>query len=250
MDREIRSLPEVAADAEFQQRLKSAFVEGEFAEQPKAAIPIWRWLALPAAAVLIVVAILAVNRGPVFRAVDAYGDGMVTIDGEPTPTADLARLTQSLTPGSTVAVPNEAGIDVAAGDVMLYEIVGGTEMTLPESPGRWFGRAVECSVFVGELRLMTGEEFTGSTFTAYTPDGMIQVTGTLLSIQCDEGGTCVCVLEGTAQVGTDETDLEPVSPGFRKIMLKDGTVEIIPVKPMHRDGVLDFESRMKDQIAR
>jgi hypothetical protein len=38
----------------------------------------------------------------------------------------------------------------------------------------------------------------------------------------------------------DKQDLETVTPGYRKIMLKDGTKEIIPVKPMHRDGVLNF----------
>ena len=89
-------------------------------------------------------------------------------------------------------------------------------------------------------------EFAGTELRVYTPEGLVVVTGTLLSVQSDEGGTCVCVLEGTAQVGVDEDDLEPVTPGYRKIMLRDGTKEIIPVKPMHRDGVLDFQKRAGD----
>jgi ferric-dicitrate binding protein FerR (iron transport regulator) len=73
---------------------------------------------------------------------------------------------------------------------------------------------------------------------------MVVVTGTLLSVQCDTLGTCVCVLEGKARVGVDESDLEIVTPGLRKVMMRDGTKEIIPVKPMHRDGVLDFDDRV------
>jgi hypothetical protein len=39
-----------------------------------------------------------------------------------------------------------------------------------------------------------------------------------------------------------------VEPGYRKVMMRDGTVEIIPVKPMHRDGVLDFDKRVGQHI--
>ena len=48
-------------------------------------------------------------------------------------------------------------------------------------------------------------------------------------------------------VGSDSLDGH-IAGTFSKIMLRDGTVEIIPVKPMHRDGVLDFDQRLGDRI--
>jgi ferric-dicitrate binding protein FerR (iron transport regulator) len=249
----VRELPDAEPDAEFRERLRSAFVSGEI-DSPDAAAapeapaarpsrasaraPWWRWL-VPVATAMAVIAVFMFNRGPALEVIEATGE--VTVGGRPL--ADATPL-----PGATVEVAAGATLDIAAKGSAIYEVVGGTRMTLPESPGRWWGKAAACSLFVGELRLKTGAKFAGTELRVYTPEGLVVVTGTLLSVQCDEGGTCVCVLEGTARVGVDEADLEPVSPGFRKIMLRDGTKEIIPVKPMHRDGVLDFDDRVGSRI--
>jgi hypothetical protein len=39
-----------------------------------------------------------------------------------------------------------------------------------------------------------------------------------------------------------------VAPGFRKVMLRDGTNKIIPIQPAHRDGVLEFNRRLGDRV--
>ena len=139
-------------------------------------------------------------------------------------------------------------IDLLAKDVLLIEVTGGTEMSIPKMPGRWFGRAVACNLLNGEMRIKTGRDFPGRELTVFTPEGRVEITGTLLSIQRDETGTCVCVLEGVAHVGKNKNDMEAVEPGSRKVIHSDGTTEIIPVKPMHRDGVLDFDRRVGSQI--
>jgi len=258
--RGIRNLPDVEADPAFRERLRSAFVSGGLpaGEEPKSAslrpggggLRWWQWL-VPATAVAAVALILvALNPGPALRVLEAPVDGYVRVDETPIQFVDRARLDEALVAGASLALPPGRNLDLVADGTVLYEVAGGTRMTIPATPGRWFARAAECTLYSGEIRMKTGARFPGATLRVYTPDGMVVVTGTLLSVQCDEGGTCVCVLEGTARVGVDAESLEPVPPGNRKIMLRDGTVKIIPVKEMHRDGVLDFDARVGDQMNR
>ena len=203
---------------------------------------------MAAAAAAVLIGAVMLNRGPGLQVLDSAGTGPVQVGGVSVPLSDQRELQSRIKFGVELEVPVRATIDLWAKDIAIYEVTGGTRMTLPASPGRWIGRSVECSVFVGEVRLRTGERFSGSELRFYTPDGIVEVSGTLLSVQCDTLGTCVCVLEGSARVGVDEDDLELVTPGHRKIMLRDGTKKIIPVKPMHRDGVLDFSERMEKRL--
>jgi hypothetical protein len=245
----------VAADDSFREGLRSSFVHGELESpaaesgtyDPEGGRRWWQW-AVPVvgAVAATIAAIFILNNGPGLRVLDVSDGSAVHIDGTPA----ILGTGQVLRAGTEVVVPEGETVDLLARGVTLYEVVGGTRITLPATPGRWFNRAVVCSVFAGELRLKTGAGFAGSDLRVYTPDGIVEVTGTLLSIQCDAEGTCVCVLEGTARVGVNDDDLEPVTPGNRKIMLRDGTVKIIPVKPMHRDGVLEFNERVGDRLGR
>lgn len=253
--RGIRELPAAKADAAFRERLRSEFVSGALAEEDGGLVDVspepprhrgvsrW-WLLAPLAAATAALVLVALNPGPSLRVLETAGDGYVRLGGTPLLLTDRNRIDDDLAPGAELSLPQNATLDLVADGVVMYEVVGGTRMTVPKTPGRWFGREVAFSVEAGEVRMKTGPGYPGATVRVTTPDGLIVVTGTLLSIQCDDGGTCVCVLEGTARVGVDEADLEPVPPGKRKIMLKDGTVEIIPIKDMHRDGVLQFDSRV------
>ena len=251
----VGELPGAEARGEFRDSLRSAFVSGEIdtasheadaaprAPLPKAK-PSWlRWLAPDVAtAVVAVFLVVNVDRAPELQIVAVAGTGIATVDSQEVDLSDRAALAGVVRSGAEIELPEGATLDVTLGGA-VYEVTAGTHLTLPNGPGRWFENAVSCSLYVGELRLKTGTRFAGSELRVFTPEGMVVVTGTLLSVQCDDGGTCVCVLEGVARVGVDEEDLEAVEPGFRKVMLRDGTIKIIPVKPMHRDGVLDFDSR-------
>jgi ferric-dicitrate binding protein FerR (iron transport regulator) len=261
--RRLRELAEVDASPAFRERLRAEFVSGEIrtrtapapADLPGRTEPVrrrvgWRWWAIPAAAAaaLVVVVLALANRAPRLEVLAVSGSGEIRVGDRTVAVANLPALQHAVRPGVEVEVPSGARLDLRIAGIAIYEITGGTRLTLPESPGRWFGRRIHGRIHAGELRLKTGPGFAGCRLRIRTPEGLVDVSGTLLSVQCDAGGTCVCVLEGTAHVGTDERDLEPVKPGFRKIMLRDGTVEIIPVKPMHRDGVLDFDRRIEDLI--
>jgi len=257
--RGVRDLPPVEADAAFRSRLRSEFVSGTMAADVEPGVDVsperlrtrrrWLWLVPVAAAAAAVAVVMALNPGPPLRVLETAGAGYVRLGETPVLLTDRNRINDDLAPGMALSLPPNATLDLVADGVVLYEVVGGTRMTVPGTPGRWFGREVAFTLSAGEVRMKTGPGYPGSTVRVQTPDGLVVVTGTLLSIQCDEGGTCVCVLEGTARVGIDEADLQPVPPGQRKIMLKDGTIEIIPVKPMHRDGVLDFDSRVGHSMA-
>ncbi|MEE9271543.1 MAG: hypothetical protein V3V49_14935 [Candidatus Krumholzibacteria bacterium] len=249
----VQDLPDVASDDAFREDLRSRFVHGGLESpaaetgtyDPEAGRRWWQW-AVPVVGVAAaaIAAIILLNGGPAMHVLDVADGSAVRIDGAPA----ILHTGQVLRAGAEIEVPEGERVDLVARGVVLYEVTGGTRMTLPATPGRWFNRTVVCSVFVGELRLKTGVRFAGSELRVYTPDGIVEVTGTLLSIQCDAEGTCVCVLEGTARVGVNDDDLEPVTPGNRKIMLRDGTVKIIPVKPMHRDGVLEFNERVGNRL--
>jgi len=255
----VRELPAVEADADFRARLRNAFVEGRLEAKPVPERPSgqdgpllgWlRWLVPVAAAAVVLITFIMMNRPPALRIAQVTGRGEVLVNGRAIDVTDEVALSAALRAGAEIETPPGALIDVIAGNVVLFEVTGGTHMTIPPVPGRWFGSEAACSLLVGEIRLKTGKDFPGRTLTVYTPEGITEITGTLLSVQRGEGGTCVCVLEGVAHVGVDKADMQAVEPGYRKVMHSDGTEEIIPVLPLHRDGVLDFDKRVGNRIER
>jgi hypothetical protein len=254
----VRGLPAVEADANFRERLRSAFTEGALEsgpvidEQADSPRPLFGWLRWPAAvaaaAVVVLVAVVVLNRPAELRIAEVVGEGEVRLDGKMIDLADEAALAGGIRAGAEIETPSGALIDLISGDVMLFEIAGGTRLTIPPMPGRWFARDIACSLHVGAIHIKTGRDFPGSRLLVYTPEGIVAVTGTMLSIDRGEGWTCVCVLEGTVHVGTDEASMDPVKPGDRKVMHADGTAEIIPIEAAHRDAVLEFDKRLGDRI--
>jgi len=262
--RRIRELPDVDASDAFRERLRAEFVSGDFSARAPQARPEprapsaaprrpirWRWWTIPpAAAAALLILVVLMNRAPSLEVLAVSGRGEIRIGDRSVSISDRRDLEAVIRPGVEVALPPGARLDLRVAGIALYEITGGTRLTLPGSPGRWFGRRIAGRIHSGELRLKTGPGFAGCRLRVLTPEGLVEVSGTLLSVQCDAGGTCVCVLEGTARVGVDANDLEAVKPGYRKVMLRDGTRNIIPVKPMHRDGVLDFDRRVGRRMRR
>ena len=247
----VRELPHAGADSAFQSRLRQAFVDGNIQpaapegqatrRAPRRSL-VARWLvpALAAAAV----ALVLINRPPALRVIAVSGTGYVMVNGEPVSLADSSLIRSRVRSGIKIELPEDAVVDVLADGVMLIEAAPGTRMTLPRVPGHWFQRAVSCSLMAGEIRLKTGPAFHGATLRVHTPHGIAEVTGTMISVQCDANGTCVCVLEGTARVGVNDADLEAVAPEFRKVMHGDGRTEIIPIAGVHRDGLVEFDLRV------
>jgi ferric-dicitrate binding protein FerR (iron transport regulator) len=256
----VGELPPVEADPAFREALRARFGTGEVATtraEPARIVlrpsrsrrPRWWGLLAPvAAAAVLALVIVVLNRGPALQVVETSGSGSVRINDREVPINDMAALNASVKAGARIEVPPNAAIDLMVDGVVLYELAGGTEATLPAAPGRWLGGAAEASLSTGEMRVKTGVDFAGNVLRVRTPEGIVEVTGTLLSVQCDSSGTCVCVREGVARVGSGEGDIEPVEPGYRKIMLRDGTAGIRLIEATHRDGLVDFDQRVGGKI--
>jgi len=253
----VRDLPVVKADAAFAASLRERFVSGRIAEEAGPDIAPQRparrsrfqmvTLRLAASLALILAlsaALLVANRGPRTRIFAAAGEGELLIDGARVALSDTGAIESALRPGALLEVPADGRLDLQIAGTAVYELTGGTRMTLPTPPGRWFWRESACSLLVGGMRFRSAGKFSGAHWTVNTPEGLVEITGTLLVITVDNMGTCVCVLEGAAEVGLDEADLERVLPGQRKQLTPDGTSFIEPIKPMHRDGALDFDQRV------
>ena len=111
-------------------------------EPPRAPLPRarpswWRWL-VPAVATAAVALFLVVgvDRGPDLEIADVSGAGFATIDGQSVDLSDRAALTLAVAAGAEIELPAGATLDVTIDGSSLYEVTGGTRMTLPDAPGR------------------------------------------------------------------------------------------------------------------
>ncbi|MBZ0269601.1 FecR family protein [bacterium] len=253
----VRELPDVRPDAVFRARLKDAFVSGEIAGAPPAGVagvagdkivPMRRrWpgpLALAAAAVIAVV-FFAVRPHPAAEFAVIGGDAEATVRrGD-----HVARITaadaHAVAAGSEVAVAS-GSLELQWRDVVALRVNPGSVVlpTLTE------GGTMQFTVAKGEVVFLTGPGFAGSELTVVTPEGRVEVVGTAFAVYRDDGGTCVCVLEGTASVGAGDADMERVPPSKRKVMPADGTASrILDIMPPHRDGLVDFVERARGRLA-
>jgi ferric-dicitrate binding protein FerR (iron transport regulator) len=217
----LRSVDDVRARAAFRERLKREFVEGTIGEREPArfGLPRWSWLLLPAAAML-VIAFLMVPQGP---------EGWVAVDAD-----------ASFESGQTLQVEPGSRMAVRLDRTLLLELDEGADVTLPADEGD----PLVAEVRAGELRIKTGPDFPGREFHILTPESRTEIVGTMVSVFKGDGLTCVCVLEGTAQIGAGEGDLEPIPAGKRKVMFADGRPSMITdIMAEHAEGLEAFIER-------
>jgi hypothetical protein len=252
----VRALGKPQADPTFRARLRNDFVSGRVGGRrvPTGARgPGWwtRWVALPAAAAVLVVALALVNRGPALTVVRAAGEGTAWVNGTEIPLADQGALTAALHPGATLKLNQTTTVDLLFDHVLMFQASPGTEFTIPNSPGRWTGKTSRCLVRVGELQVMSGPDFPGRSLVMHTPDGMIELTGTIVSVVTDSTGTCVCVQEGTARIGPNAGALEAVPAGKRMVLPRGGqSPYVTTIAPPHQAHLLKFESEYHSMVGR
>jgi ferric-dicitrate binding protein FerR (iron transport regulator) len=111
------------------------------------------------------------------------------------------------------------------------------------------GRSVEGRVESGDLRVLTGSRLPGRRLRLRTEEGIAQLTGTAVSLYRDEHLTCVCVLEGVAEVGADEQDLEPIPAGMLKAMPVGGGDPVVQeVLDAHAGPLAEFARRYRRAV--
>ena len=239
----VQGLPVPAARRAYRDRLRREFATGKFEPHARPTIPratawfSWRWAAA-ATAILLVIAFAFVNQGPDWRVMIAEGTGSAIINGTTLSLSDQRGVERALRRGARVSVPEGSQLTLLLPGTVLVQVASGSEVTLPNPPGRWFRRTMNASVTRGEARLMTGADFEGRVMTIETPAGTTVLTGTLVSVVTDGTFTCVCVAEGIAQAGKSQTSMEYVPATMRKVMFADDRPSaMLPIEAEHASGL-------------
>jgi len=253
----VRGLGAPRADAAFRERLKRDFVTGRIGERRVLELPVawhrrlaWRLALAPVAAALAVVVALA-NRGPAWTVRGTLGDGIAVVDQFPVPLGHADELQRRLHPGARLRMPEGGQVELAAAGSMVIQVAAGTELTLPASPGRWFGRSVTATTAHGVIRVTTGPAFHGARLHVDTPEASVDVLGTTLAVICEPAGTCVCVFDGVVQVGARGAAQEPVSSGHRRFVFNDGRPpEMAGIRPPEIGRLDDLRARQRSWLER
>ena len=240
----LRELPVPAAEPAFRARLKHDFASGQIGERRSLELSTpwtrrrWlRWATVPVAAVVLIAVVSALNQPPSWRVAAVAGGGTALVNGTPVPLSPAA-IERRLEPGARVRLPGTASVTLASAGRMLLELTPGTELTLPEAPGRWFGRAGHSKLARGELHVTTGRAFHGAHLGIETAEARIEVTGTTFAVLCLPVGTCVCVYEGTVRVGDRRGQWASVAAGRRREVFKDGRSPLDDAMLVHEHGNL------------
>lgn len=254
----VRSLRMRSATPAFRARLKDDFMTGSISSGlersrmrvvPPATRFSGRWwqpVAWAATAGLVVMTVLGLNRGPAWQVEKVSGAGIVVVGNVPIPLNHTDQLADALRPGARIQVPPGAELELMAEGQIAMVMIAGTEVELPATPGRWFGRNVEANLAQGQLRITTGRRFHGARLAVHTPEADVAVTGTTLAVICEPLGTCVCVLEGHVDVGARGGAMAVVDEGRRRFVFNDGREpEVDEMRPMERQKLGMFRDAME-----
>jgi ferric-dicitrate binding protein FerR (iron transport regulator) len=254
----IRSTGDVCADEAFRERLKREFKSGTISEPTVQAqetesrgFPRWTWLLVPAAAAVVIIAVLLPSAAPTWSVASVHGEGQVEIDGQLLSTGDHDLVARALLDGGRVRVPEGVFLDLRLDDRLILSLDHGADVTLPAPAKRGAEQPLISEIRDGELRIKTGPGFPGTTMRFLTSEGLTEIVGTIISVYKGDGYTCICVLEGTARVGTDEASLEDVPPGMLKIMFGDEMEPMVTdISSEHEAELLEFGKRHEDVFDR
>jgi ferric-dicitrate binding protein FerR (iron transport regulator) len=231
----VRALVRPAPEPAFRARLRREFTTGRFGRRVPVYEPQPWWAPLrvlvPVTAVFLVLAALALNRGPDWRLVSAAGAGRVTVNGTAF-SADDARLAARLKRGGHVRVDGAVTLDLVAPGIAAVAMAPGAEMELSSAPGRWWARGMRAHVANGDAWFTTGRGFHGATLDVSTPEVSVRAVGTAFAVLRESGGTCVCVLEGRVRVGEAGGSLAgavEVPQGMRRVVHADRSSETHPI---------------------
>lgn len=236
----VRGLSAPAPDPAFRARLRREFTAGTLAARARRVVPLPAWrrpafvpAALAAAAAL--VAVFALGRAPRWELTAWDGGGAVTVDGREVTAGDGAALLAALHPGARVTTSAGTQLALRGGRDLAIVATPNSAFALPALPGRWWSRALAAGVDTGEVRFTTGAGFHGAKLMVATGEAHVLVTGTTLAVIRDAHGTCVCLYEGHLRMGRVGGDMEPLDPGNRRVIYRDGRPNLQqPLEPGER----------------
>jgi len=256
----VRALPRPRAASDFRARLRQEFTTGTIeSSTPQVVLRLpWhrhaltRWGAAAMAAAAAFLAVTLLNRPPEWTLEAIRGEGIVLVDGTPVPTAHAEDLARRMKAGAFVQLPSDVQFEIASRGEMAVQFTGGTQASVPSTPGRWFSRHASAEVRQGEIRVTTGRDFHGARLAIETPEARVEVVGTTFAVICESTGTCVCVMEGRLRVGTrGGTGMTEVEAGRRRYVFADGRPEeSAEMRATEHEPLGDFHRRMTGEMRR
>ena len=230
----VRSLARPKPDPAFRARLRQDFVTGRFGRlslvpRPWALRPlVW----IPAAVTFVAVALAVANRGPDWRVVAVSGEGTVVVNGTSIAATDARAIAARLSRGGKLDVNGAVTLDLVAPGLLAVSLAPGSVATLPAPPNRWWARAMEVSLAGGNGYFSTGRDFHGARLDVVTPDAVVRAVGTSFAVLSLPRATCVCVMEGSVNVGAHGTragEGVAVPHGMRRVVDRQGGAETLPI---------------------
>jgi len=130
---------------------------------------------------------------------------------------------------------------VHLGEGVMLEFPGGTDFKLPPR-AETKSDLIEIELLSGGLMLSTTDHFRGRIL-VHTPDMTIALAGQLLGVDVYPHGTCLCIIDGEAEL-TSSTNAEPrhLSSNSTTFVKRDGG-ESIKEGAHHLDVLSKFSTR-------
>jgi ferric-dicitrate binding protein FerR (iron transport regulator) len=237
----VARLPDASPSPEFLSRLRRDFQSGSIQPVAPPVVPLWRrpaylWTTTALGLAAAILLVLLANRGPEWQMVRASGSGTLFVGGTEIALENVEQELTMLRPGTTLRLQGDetASLDLFYPGLFSLQVTPGSSLSLPSSPGRWFGRRSSFHVAEGEVRVVTGPRFPGARLQVTAPGTEVHVLGTTFAVIATADSTCVCVLEGTAKMMMpQESSMMPVPPMRRRtvVMSTSETMEE-PIRPM------------------
>ncbi len=149
------------------------------------------------AAVTFLLFVTTTNGGAPWIIDAAHG---IAVNGRIVPDDSLRTTPSAAREGAKLVIQPGGVLRISLpGGTATLEAEPGAALTMPQGPGRWVGRAAGIVLDAGELRVTTGEGFSGSRLHFDTPVSAIDVTSGTVSLRATADSTMACMLEGRTQ---------------------------------------------------
>jgi ferric-dicitrate binding protein FerR (iron transport regulator) len=235
----VHALGEARIGAAFRERLRGSFVAGSFdaaarppARRPTPIVPLFAFAAAASAVLLVWLG----SAPPRWTFAGAAGAGELRIDGRVVDAADPGAVDAALAPGVLLVTSDSLELDLVLANRLTLEVTPGTELTLPDTPRRWFGGHASCEIVRGDARFATGREMPGRRFVVQSPLAAIEVTGTRFAVIAEPDGACVCVcvLDGSVSVTDPDGTTHAVTSGLRRTLFREADPDVGEMRPDER----------------
>lgn len=200
----LRELPRPVASPVARSRARLALVTGSEAKSPRDVREVeprrrffWMRFAAPvavaAAAVLVALIVHGTRPAHQWFITDVKEPAGITADAETLEAG--ARIA-----AGTVTTAEGSELEIQLGDQLRFRMLPGASITLPEPPGRWFGKERTIRLADGEIYGTTGSEPLAFDLSVETEEATARIFGTTFAVLRLDVGTCVCLWLGGVEV--------------------------------------------------